>query len=396
MTLYRVTMLLAAAVASGCDKSDPTAVAVPPDFVRIPVVDSGKVTAWYTAEVAARNGVAYTTTWGGFGGAIREGAIHVWDVSRPSMGASSIVTLPDSYATGDVTISEDGRTLLVAGNGPTGGFFVLYDLADPLRPQLLSRTTTAGTRGDVHTAKFGVVNGRSYAFLANARDGQLVIADVTNARAPVEIAVMKVGNPIVHDVFVRGGLLFVAGWNEGLSIWDIGGGGKGGTPANPVRVSQVSTVGGKAHNVWWYHDRHGSKRYAFVGEELFQGIDRPTAGDMHVIDLSNLESPREVAFYRAPGGGVHNFWMDEARGQLFIAAYAGGVFALDVTGDLSKCSLEQTGSQSRCDLGKMNRARGSALTEAGHMVWGVSGDGAYLYASDMLNGIYKLDIGSLR
>ena len=75
------------------------------------------------------------------------------------------------------------------------------------------------------------------------------------------------GNPYVHDTFPRDGLLFLALWNDGVEIWDIGGCGTGATPEAPEVLGSVKTLGGEVHNIWWYHDPNGSKRFAFVGEE---------------------------------------------------------------------------------------------------------------------------------
>ena len=58
-------------------------------------------------------------------------------------------------------------------------------------------------------------------------------------------------------------------WTDGIAIFDIGGGGKGGTAANPVQLGSTTIVGGKAHNIFWYRDpSNGSKRFAMVGEEV--------------------------------------------------------------------------------------------------------------------------------
>jgi hypothetical protein len=195
----------------------------------------------------------------------------------------------------------------------------------------------------------------------------------------------------VHDVFVRDGILITALWNQGITIWDIGGAG-GGTVANPIALGSVITVGGQAHNVWWFHNAvTGEKRYAFVGEEGHGAIGVSASGDIHVVDVSNFASPREVAFFHVDGAGTHNFSVDENRGILYAAYYNGGVRAIDITGDLSSCADADKSPDGRCDLAKMNRELAHGPNGMGPVyIWGVQLVGLRVYASDMLNGIWKL------
>jgi len=232
---------------------------------------------------------------------------------------------------------------------------------------------------------------------------RLVIVDLSNPENPREVMVRNMGNPFVHDVFVRDGLLFTALWNDGVTIWDVGGGGTGGTIANPVQIGNVRTatwspsVGdSEAHNVWWFHDVAGgadAKRFAFVGEEA-PGTGgsalNSSNGDIHVLDVSDMSAPREVAFYHVDGAGTHNFSVDEERGILYAAYYNAGVRALDVRGDLSSCTDTQKATDGRCDLRKMGRELAAGLANAQTFIWGVHFDGSFVYASDMLSGIWKL------
>jgi len=152
-------------------------------------------------------------------------------------------------------------------------------------------------------------------------------------------------------------------------------------------------VGGKAHNIWWYHDAANNKKYAFVGEEGPGSIGSSAIGDIHVVDVSNLTAPREVAFFNIPGAGTHNFSVDETRGILYAAYYNAGIVALDVRGDLGACDAAMKAQDGRCDLGKMSRELATGLENVGFpvYVWGVHWDGAQVYASDMLNGLWKLE-----
>jgi hypothetical protein len=200
------------------------------------------------------------------------------------------------------------------------------------------------------------------------------------------------GTPFVHDVFVRDGIMMTALWDDGIAIFDIGGGGKGGTISAPVQIGATSIIGGKAHNIFWYRDPvTGNKKFALVGEEGPGSIPSSSSGDVHVLDVSDMSNPREVGFYNVPGAGVHNFSADEQRGILYAAYYNGGVRALSIRGDLGSCTVEQKDSNGRCDLRKMNRelAKGPVGVSPVY-IWGVHFTDGKLYASDMLNGLWRL------
>jgi hypothetical protein len=226
----------------------------------------------------------------------------------------------------------------------------------------------------------------------------VVIVDLGDPTNPTQIYVKAVAStaPFVHDSFLRDGLLFVALWDQGLEIWDVGGGGQGGTPSAPVVLGAVSTIGGHVHNVWWLHDAVSGTRYAFVGEENGPAeVGVSSVGDIHVVDVSDLSHPREVAFYHVAGAGTHNFSVDETNGVLYAAYYNAGVRALNVRGDLETCSgaaQVTTGTITRCDLAAMGREVGRGLSTGRPQVyvWGVQLAGGVLYASDMLNGLWKL------
>ena len=360
------------------------------------ILGNGCDTVRYQAEIAVRGNLAYTTTWG-----VRRAPgnkVSIWDVSSdfPVLVDSLIVT--GATTTGDVAVSDDG-SLLVVATERAGGSIVIYDLADPRKPRFLSRFNNANTDPGVHTAEIGRVNGKLYGFLSidpGATVGaRLVIVDLSTPSAPREVYNKLAGKPFVHDTFVRDGLLFVALWDDGMQIWDIGA--QGGSPEAPRVLGTVQTVGGQVHNVWWYHDPSGSKQYAFVGQEGPGSFGSSSTGDIHVVDISDLMAPKEVAFFHVDGAGTHNFSVDEAKGVLYAAYYNAGVRALDIRGELGTCDPSQQTflsdlNLSRCDLRLMGRELASGLTDAGRQVyvWGVNYSNGNVYASDMLNGIWKL------
>lgn len=389
-----VVGLLLAAV--GCEKgfTDPNGGVASAKLV---VDGLGTVQDRYTAEVWAVGTIAYTTTWGTrqqTGTTSVGNAIKIWNVAGSTPVLVDSVIVAGATTVGDVQVSDDGK-LLVVPTEKSAGSIAVYDLTNPIKPTLLSQFRNDDLATGVHTAAIERVNGKLYAFLAVDRTpSRLVIIDLSNPAAPLQVFSQVMGNPFVHDVFVRDGILFVGLWNDGVSIFDIGGGGKNGTVAAPVLLGNVVPQGGEAHNIFWFHDpSSGSKRYAFVGEEATGSIGSASAGDIHVIDVSNFASPKEVGFYSVEGAGTHNFSVDESRGILYAAYYNAGVRALDIRGDLGGCASDLKDPGGRCDLRKMGREIGHGLTDTGMpvYVWGVHKVGANLYASDMLNGLWKLE-----
>lgn len=393
-TLRAAALALATLALSGCP--EPGEGFVDP-LVQVELTSFGRgdVTDRYTAELAVRGNYAYTTTWNGGSSRGVGNVLNVWNVSGSAPALIRSIVVPDATTLGDVQVSDDG-TLLVVATERANGSIVVYDLTNPTSPTQISRFTSASTSDGVHTAEVQRVNGTLYAFLSidpGVNPARLVIVDLSDPRNPREVLSRTMGNPFVHDVFVRDGILFTALWNDGLTIWDIGGGGKGGTVENPVQLGNVRTVGGEVHNVWWFHDPStGAKRYAFVGEEGPASLFTSSSGDIHVVDVSDMAAPREVAFFHVPGAGTHNFSMDEPNGILYAAYYNGGVRALDVRGDLGSCTAAQKASDGRCDLGAMQRQLAAGPPNAGRVFfWGVQFDGTFVFASDMLNGLWKLN-----
>src|SRR6266550_4739278 len=250
----------------GCRPDNP--VTPPTTSSALTVFGVGLVADRFTGEIWVRGNVAYTTTWGTRSAA--GDAIKIWDVLGNTPILVDSVIVPNASTLGDVQTSDDGKVLVVATEFSPGSIMI-YDLADPMKPQLVSRYTTPLTDPGVHTAEVQRVNGRLYAFLCvdptSGSPARLVIVDITDPTAPTQVFTAAMGSPFVHDVFVRDGIMITALWNQGITIWDIGGAGVG-TVANPVQLGRLLTVGGKAHNVWWFHNAVAAeKRYIFVGEE---------------------------------------------------------------------------------------------------------------------------------
>jgi hypothetical protein len=108
---------------------------------------------------------------------------------------------------------------------------------------------------------------------------------------------------------------------------------------------------------------------------------------MHVIDVSDLWHPVEVASYAVQDVTPHNFWLDEDRGILYAAWYERGIRAVDVSGELLG-ELERQGRElgSAIYAGQGEACPGGTTT----CTWAPQLDGGRLYVSDMNSGLYVL------
>jgi hypothetical protein len=342
----------------------------------------------YTSDLWVHGGWAYSGTWGA---ARRNGvagnAVKIWRLDAagaPSLADSVIV--PAVGTVSDVQVSDDGALLVFSTElGPGNGLYV-YDLADPGHPRLLD---SALVSQGIHTATVADIGGRRYVFAArDPNDPALLIYDITSPGAIELRATVPVPADYgIHDTYVRDGLAFVFAWNTGVIIYDVGNGLRGGTPDAPVEVSRLLTAddgvaGGSAvHNGWWFHNPvTGERRYLFIGQEGAGVVGSRSSGDIHVVDVSNLAQPREVAFFHLDGAGTHNFWMDEEHQILYAAYYNAGVVAIDVSGTL------QGDISNRLIAQIQPGGPGNTYT------WGVQLANGALYASDMVSGVWELEL----
>jgi hypothetical protein len=376
---------------SACDGGkDPSG---PGPTATLNVVSGGNnVPERFTSDLWIHGSYAYTGTWR-TRDTIVGNVLKVWSLT-PS-GAPELVdsvTVPEIGTVSDVQVSEDGQLLVLSGERGSDGGIYLYTLSDPAHPSLVG-SASAGYPG-VHTVTLSSINGRRYAFAAKnpaisgdppTDEPALLIYDVNDPAAPTLVH----REPIlphygIHDTFVRDGLAFVFAWDEGVIIYDVGNGIRGGSPSSPVEVSRLITRANDAgspavHNGWWFHNPvTGDRRYLFIGQEGPGIVSSESSGDIHVVDVSDLANPREVAFFHLSGAGTHNFWMDEERQILYAAYYNVGVVALDVSGTLSGNLSNRLLSQTQ--LG----GAGNTYT------WGVQLANGSLYASDVLSGLWQL------
>ena len=330
-------------------------------------------------------------------------ALNISDPSKPVV-TDSIVE--NTRRVNDVMTTPDGKFLVFTREGASDrkNGIVICSLEDPAHPKKIAEFTEGVTAG-VHSAfvykqeKFG-----THVYLTNDGTGAMHVIDINDPYHPKEVAQWKTprsdAGRSLHDIDLKDGLLYASYWNDGLVVLDIGNGIKGGSPSKPTLVSQykydlndlyrqVEAAGGPGfirgtHTAW----RH--KNYVFIADEVFpasgvQGAKDAAAGRaygrLQVLDVSNIEKPKSVAFYEPEYGGVHNVWV--AGDTLYMGAYNAGFRAFDISGEL-KGDLR---AQER-EMVHVNTADMEGRVQNTAMTWGVVVRDGLAYVNDMYNGLW--------
>jgi len=275
-------------------------------------------------------------------------AIDISDVTHPTI-VDSMMT--NARLVNDVMTTEDGRYGVFSREGASDrkNGIVVFDASNPCHPKPVSEYTQT-VSGGVHSSYVY----KGHAYITDDATGSMRVIDIQDPQHPKEVARWQTeqteAGRYLHDVMVVDGLAYLAYWNDGLVILDVGNGMKGGSPTNPQFVSQFKyDLTATYARVWQLfgqgfvrgtHTAWRQGRYVFVGDEVYaahpykglQDGNNLTFGRLHVIDVSDITKPREVAWYEPTDGGVHNVWV--VGDTLYLGNYQGGARAVDISGEL--------------------------------------------------------------
>ena len=112
-------------------------------------------------------------------------------------------------------------------------------------------------------------------------------------------------------------------------------------------------------------------------------------GRLQVIDVSDIEKPKSVAWYEPEFGGVHNVWA--AGDTLYVGAYNGGFHAFDVGGEL-RGDLKAQGRT----IVEMLPSDSTGVVPNRTMTWGVVVKNGLAYVNDMVTGLWVVRIDPRR
>lgn len=347
---------------------------------------------WVWEGVDGRD-YAITGTWGG------NGEAYFWDVTDPSNIIPTDTVTVDARTVNDVKISEDGRLAVLTREGASNrrNGIVILDVTNPRDVNVVTEYTDELT-GGVHNAF--IYEDHVYAVNNGTRYDIINIEDPSN---PYRVSRFELDTPghSIHDVWIENGMAYSSNWSDGIVVADVGSNPNAmspegvemglGSPSNPVELARYSYPSGWNHAAFPFKSQSTGDFYVIAGDEAFpNGLytqDRPTipAGWIHFIKFDDWNNPEEVASYRVPEAGTHNFWVEDDI--LYIAYYNGGLRVVDISGELMG------------DLYAQGREIAHYVTthHEGHipnaaMAWGPQPYKGHIFVSDWNSGLWAFKL----
>lgn len=326
-------------------------------------------------------------------------AVDITEIAAPRVVDSMAA---DARIINDVMTTEDGRYGVFTREGASDrrNGIVIFDAENPCHPRPIAEYTNTVT-GGVHSAF--VYQGHVY--LTDDATGSLRVIDIREPRAPREVGRWQTeqseAGRYVHDVDVQDGLAYLAYWNDGLVILDVGNGIRGGSPERPQLVAQLkydlNALYARVEQLWGpgfvrgTHTAWRSGRYVFVGDEVYaarpyaglHGGNSLTFGRLHVVDVSDIERPKIVAWYEPTDGGVHNVWV--VGDTLYLGNYQGGARVLDISGELKGDLLRQGR-----EISWILTADTTGVRPRAPFAWGAVVRDGNIFVPDMNSGLWVL------
>ena len=341
--------------------------------------------------------------------------LYIFDIADPAHPQSADPLKVDARLINDVSVTPDGKIGVLTREGASNrkNGIVFFDASDPLHPKVISEYTATVT-GGVHSA---YLNGH-YAYITDDATGSLRVIDFADVKIPKEVARWQVENSgqsqvkvaipteegggftmagrYLHDVQVVDGLAYLAYWRDGVVILDVGNGIKGGSPEHPQFVSNFRFNYDELYGSGWLAGTHAVyryKNYLFIGDEVFPASfslsshERiPVRGIAHILDVSDIQHPREVATYSVPEAGSHNIWVIDD--VLYIGYYNGGARVVDVSGELRGELYTQGREIARFWSGDPQGYRTNLP-----FAWGVYPYKNLIYVNDVHGGLWITKLG---
>jgi plastocyanin len=329
--------------------------------------------------------------------------VYAIDVSDPRAPVIVDSMMTDARLVNDVMTTEDGKYGVFSREGSSNrkDGIVIFDASEACHPKPISEYTET-VSGGVHSSY--VYQGRVY--LTDDATGSMRVIDIRDPLQPREVARWQTEQVTqgryLHDIAVTDGIAYLSYWDDGLVVLDVGNGMKGGSPENPKFISQfkydLDALYARVDEYWGLaargtHTAWRQGKYVFIGDEVYaskpstglkDGNDL-TFGRLQVLDVSNLEKPKLVAWYEPTDGGVHNIWA--AGDTLYMGNYQGGARAVDISGELQGDLLRQGREMAWTYTADEQGAKPRAT-----FAWGAVVKDGIIYVPDINTGLWILKL----
>ncbi|MCH7591558.1 MAG: hypothetical protein IH989_02100 [Planctomycetes bacterium] len=224
------------------------------------------------SDVWGDGNYAYLPNWGADG---NEGRVHIIDISdpaNPTLASTFFIPPPNENASPqDVKVANG--LLFIALESDANDGVAIVDVRDPTNPLMLATVRIPGNE-TVHNVFYD--NG----YLYTPEGTTIFITDLTSfdpdnpPASPITTpkwTLTNVGTSNVHDITVKNGRLYAAGWDSGLWIYDV-------SNVATTFPTLVGTVGGNnTHSMWPTDDG----QFVVTGEER-------GGGGIHVYRITDV------------------------------------------------------------------------------------------------------------
>ena len=320
-----------------------------------------------------------------------DGHAYFWDVTDPAAIALIDTVRVDARTVNDVKVSEDAKFAVISREGASNrkNGLVILDVSDPQNGITVIARYDDQLSGGVHNVF--IAENHIYALSAGRRYDILNAEDPTN---PYRVGRFELDTPghSIHDVWVEDGIAYSSNWSDGVVAVDVGGGGMGGAPNNPVLLGSTPYPSGWNHAAFPYRSKSTGKFLMIGGDEAFpyqtMQADRTpgrAAGWIHIFEWDDWDEPREVARYQVPEAGTHNLWVEDDI--LYIAYYNSGLRVVDISGEL-RGDLYRQGREIASFLPRHPESR---IPNA-PMTWGPQPYKGNIFLSDLNSGLWAVKL----
>ena len=320
-----------------------------------------------------------------------DGHAYFWDVTDPSAISLVDTVRVDARTVNDVKVSADAKFCVISREGASNrkNGLVILDVSDLQNGiEVIARYDDQLT-GGVHNVF--IAEDHIYALSAGRRYDILNAEDPTN---PYRVGRFEMDTPghSIHDVWVHEGIAYSSNWNDGVVAVDVGGGGKGGAPNNPVMLGKTPYPSGWNHAAYPYRSKSTGKFLMIGGDEAFpyqlmedERAPRRAAGWIHIFEWDEWESPREVARYQVPEAGTHNLWVEDDI--LYIGYYNGGLRVVDISGEM-RGDLYRQGRE----IAMFRPFDPETLKPNAPFVWGPQPYKGHIFLADNTSGLWAVKL----